>query len=52
MLAFDRSTLTSPRGSSSPRAADGSGERPLERLNEALLARHALGEAREFTVKG
>ncbi len=31
---------------------DGSGERPIESLNRALLARHALGEVREFTVKG
>ena len=33
-------------------AGDGSGERPIESLNRALLARHALGEVREFTVPG
>jgi dipeptidyl aminopeptidase/acylaminoacyl peptidase len=32
--------------------ADGSGERPIEGLNRALLARHALGAVREFTIKG
>ena len=31
---------------------DGSGERQIESINRALLARHALGEVREFTVKG
>ena len=31
---------------------DGSGERPIESLNRALLARHAFGAVREFTVKG
>ena len=31
---------------------DGSGERAIETLNRALLARHALGEVREVTIKG
>ena len=31
---------------------DGSAERPIEALNRALLARYALGELREFTLKG
>ncbi len=32
---------------------DGSGERlRSENLNRALLSRHALGETREFTIKG
>ncbi|HVO90233.1 MAG TPA: S9 family peptidase [Casimicrobiaceae bacterium] len=31
---------------------DGSKERSIEALNRALLARHALGETREFTIKG
>ena len=34
------------------RRGDGSGERAIETLNRALLARHALGEVREVTVKG
>ena len=32
--------------------ADGSGERSIETVNRALLARHAIGEVREVTVKG
>jgi dipeptidyl aminopeptidase/acylaminoacyl peptidase len=51
VLAFDRSTMTHPSQLFAARG-DGTDERPIERLNEALLARHALGEAREFTVKG
>jgi len=31
---------------------DGTGQKPIETVNRALLARHALGEVREFTVKG
>ena len=31
---------------------DGSAERAIESLNRALLARHAFGEMREFTIKG
>jgi len=51
VVAFDRCTAAYP-----PRlfavANDGSGERAIENLNVALLARHAIGETREFTVKG
>jgi len=51
VIAFDRSTSSHP-----PRlfaaAGDGTAERPIEHLNDALLARHALGETREYTVKG
>jgi dipeptidyl aminopeptidase/acylaminoacyl peptidase len=32
--------------------ADGSGERSIESVNRALLARHAIGEVRELTVSG
>ena len=35
-----------------PGQGDGGGERQIEAVNRALLARHALGEVREFTVKG
>ena len=31
---------------------DGSGERAIETLNRALLARHAIGDVREVTIKG
>ena len=51
VLAFDRSSYLHPAALFAARA-DGSGERPLESLNRALLARHALGEVREITVKG
>jgi dipeptidyl aminopeptidase/acylaminoacyl peptidase len=51
VIAFDRSTASHP-----PRlfaaAGDGTAERPIEHLNDALLARHALGETREYAVKG
>ena len=33
-------------------AGDGRGERAIETHNRALLARHALGEMREFTIDG
>jgi dipeptidyl aminopeptidase/acylaminoacyl peptidase len=33
-------------------ASDGSGERAIESHNRALLARHALGDVREFDVEG
>jgi dipeptidyl aminopeptidase/acylaminoacyl peptidase len=51
VLAYTRSTASHPPAVFAARA-DGSDERPLENLNRALLARHALGEVREFTVKG
>ena len=51
VLAFDRATAMHPPALFACRA-DGSGERSIESLNRALLARHALGEGREVTVKG
>ncbi len=51
VLAFDRSGHSHPPRLFAVRA-DGTGERAIESLNHALLARHALGETREFTVKG
>ncbi len=51
VLAFDRATAIHPPALFACRA-DGSAERPIETLNRAILARHALGEAREVTVKG
>ncbi len=51
VLAFDRATTCNPPALFAARA-DGRDERPIESLNRALLARHALGEAREVAVKG
>ena len=51
VIAFDRSTSHHPPQLFAARG-DGGGERAIEHLNDALLARHALGETREFTVKG
>ena len=51
VLAFDRSSALHPPALFACRA-DGSGERPIERLNRPLLARHALGDVREITVRG
>ncbi len=51
VLAFDRSSALHPPALFACRA-DGSGERSIERLNRALLARHALGDVREFTIGG
>jgi len=51
VLAFDRSTMSHPPALFACRA-DGSGERGIETVNRALLARHALGEVREFEVPG
>ncbi|HEX4885627.1 MAG TPA: S9 family peptidase [Casimicrobiaceae bacterium] len=51
VIAFDRSTPHHPPQLFAARG-DGSDERAIERLNDALLARHALGETREFTVEG
>ncbi len=50
-LAFDRATLSRPSElfAISP---DGRNERPLASPNRALLARVAMGETREFSVKG
>ena len=51
-VVFDRATAMRIRRRCSPCRGDGTGERRIESLNRALLARHALGEVREVTVKG
>ncbi len=51
VIAFDRSGAAHPPALFAVNA-DGGGERSLESLNAALLARHALGETREFTIRG
>jgi dipeptidyl aminopeptidase/acylaminoacyl peptidase len=51
VFAFDRSTASHPPRLFAVRG-DGEGERAIENLNGALLARHALGETREFSVPG
>jgi dipeptidyl aminopeptidase/acylaminoacyl peptidase len=50
-LAYARSSALHPPALFAC-AGDGSGERPIESLNRALLARHGFGEVREFTVPG
>jgi dipeptidyl aminopeptidase/acylaminoacyl peptidase len=50
-IAFDRSKLSHPPALFAIEA-DGSGERPIETLNRALLGRAALGATRELTVRG
>jgi dipeptidyl aminopeptidase/acylaminoacyl peptidase len=51
VLAYARASASHPSALFAARG-DGSGERPIETLNRALLARYALGEVREFTIKG
>ncbi len=51
VLAFDRATAHAPPSLFACRA-DGGGERSIETVNRALLARHSTGEVREVTVKG
>jgi dipeptidyl aminopeptidase/acylaminoacyl peptidase len=51
VIAFDRATAMHPPALFVT-GADGHGERPIETLNRALLARHALGASREVTIKG
>jgi dipeptidyl aminopeptidase/acylaminoacyl peptidase len=51
VIAFDRASMLHPPALFACRA-DGSGERPIEATNRALLARYALGEVREFSVAG
>ncbi len=51
VLAFDRGTVMHPPALFACRS-DGAGEHSIESLNRALLARHAMGEVREVTVKG
>ena len=50
-VAYTRSSAMHPPALFAARG-DGSGERAIETLNRALLARHAFGAVREFTVKG
>jgi dipeptidyl aminopeptidase/acylaminoacyl peptidase len=51
VLAFERASVMHPPALFACRG-DGSGERAIETLNRALLARHAMGEVRQVTVKG
>jgi len=51
VVAYTRSTAMHPPAVFAARG-DGSDERAIEALNRALMARHSLGEVREFTVKG
>jgi len=51
VLAFARATASHPTALFAARG-DGTAAREIESMNRALLARHALGDVREFTVKG
>jgi len=51
VLAFERASVMHPPALFACRG-DGSGERAIETLNRALLARHALGDVREVTIRG
>jgi dipeptidyl aminopeptidase/acylaminoacyl peptidase len=51
VLAFARASASHPPALFACRG-DGSRERSIESVNRALLARHAMGQVREFTVKG
>jgi dipeptidyl aminopeptidase/acylaminoacyl peptidase len=51
VLAYARASSAHPPALYACRA-DGGGEHPIESVNRALLATHALGEMRELTVKG
>lgn len=51
VLAYDRAAANHPPALFAC-MGDGSGERSIETLNAAVLARHAMGETREMTVKG
>ncbi len=51
VLVYDRASAMHPPALFAARA-DGSRERGIETLNRTLLARHALVEVREFTIKG
>ena len=50
-IAFDRASSDHPPALFAC-GPDGQRERRCERINDALLARYALGETRELTVKG
>jgi len=51
VLAYARASTRHPPQLFAARG-DGAAERSIETMNRALLARHALGEVREITVKG
>lgn len=51
VIVYDRSSARHPPALYAARG-DGSHERSIERENAALLGRHAMGEVREFTIKG
>ena len=51
VVAFGARGVTHPPALFACRG-DGSGERAIDTLNQALLARHAMGDVREVTVKG
>ena len=51
VLAFVRATASHPAALFASHG-DGSAARGIEAMNRSLLARHALGDVREFTVKG
>ena len=51
VLVYARASAVHPPALFASRR-DGGGERPIETLNRALLARHALGSVRDFTFKG
>jgi dipeptidyl aminopeptidase/acylaminoacyl peptidase len=50
-MVFDRATLAHPPALFAS-GSDGRGERPIERLNHALLSRVRMGETRELTIRG
>ena len=51
VLVYTRDTAKHPPALFAS-AGDGTGERPIESLNRALLARHALGDVLEMTIAG
>ena len=51
VLVYARDTAQHPPALFAARG-DGSGERAIETLNRALLARHALGRVEEMTIEG
>ena len=51
VIVFNRASYAHPPTLFACRA-DGGGERSIEALNAPLMSRHALGETREYTIKG